>query len=61
VIHGFHDDIVPYTDSVRFAKAQRATLVLLDGDHLLHEQLPEIERLFEGFLGRLPAVAGVAV
>jgi hypothetical protein len=62
VVHGFRDDIVPYEDSVRFAKLQRATLLLLEGDHLLHEQLPDIAHLFERFLTGLPAaVAGLAV
>jgi predicted alpha/beta hydrolase family esterase len=61
VVHGFRDEIVPYEDSVRFANAQRATLLLLEGDHLLHEQLGDISHMFGHFLTTLPALAGLAV
>jgi len=62
VVHGFEDEIVPYEDSVGFARAQGATLHLLKGGHLLHEQLPQIVQLFEGFLRGLlrPSLAGIA-
>jgi fermentation-respiration switch protein FrsA (DUF1100 family) len=62
VVHGWGDEIVPFEDSVRFARAQRASLHLLDGDHLLHEQLRVIQYLFEYFLIGLdlPDVAGLA-
>jgi hypothetical protein len=54
VVHGWGDDIVPYEDSVRFGKVQLAALHLMPGGHLLHEQMGEIEHLFERFLKGLP-------
>jgi pimeloyl-ACP methyl ester carboxylesterase len=50
VVHGWRDDIVPYEDSVRFARDYRAQLHLLDSDHQLHDQLRLIKYLFEYFL-----------
>jgi pimeloyl-ACP methyl ester carboxylesterase len=60
LVHGFNDEVVPFEDSIRFARAQRAALHLLDGDHVLHQQLQLIQRLFESFLAGLdlPALAG---
>lgn len=52
IVHGWLDDIVPWEDSVRFARNQGATLHLVQGDHLLHEQLPMILHLLERFLQR---------
>ena len=34
VVHGWRDSVVPYEGSVRFAKEYKATLHLLDDDHL---------------------------
>ena len=59
VVHGWHDDVVPYEHSVRFAKSYKAALHLLESDHRLHNQMRVIEYLFEYFLIALdlPAVA----
>jgi pimeloyl-ACP methyl ester carboxylesterase len=50
VIHGWHDEVIPYDHSVRFAQQHGATLHLLDGDHRLHSELRLIRYLFEYFL-----------
>jgi pimeloyl-ACP methyl ester carboxylesterase len=50
VVHGWHDDVVPYEHSVRFAKSYKAALHLLESDHRLHDQMRVIEYLFEYFL-----------
>ncbi len=50
IVHGWHDEIVPYEHSVRFAKEYGANLYLIDGDHRLHSQLRLIKYLFEYFL-----------
>jgi pimeloyl-ACP methyl ester carboxylesterase len=50
LVHGWHDDVVPYEHSVRFAKEYGAQLHLLDSDHRLHDQLRFIKYLFEYFL-----------
>jgi len=50
LVHGWHDTVVPYEDSVRFAKEYGAQLHLLASDHRLHDQLRFIKYLFEYFL-----------
>lgn len=59
LVHGWRDDVIPYEHSVRFAKAHRAALHLLESDHNLHDQLRVIQYVFEYFLIGLdlPAVA----
>ena len=50
VVHGWRDEVVPYEHSVRFAQGSRAALHLLDSDHNLHDQIRDIQNLFEYFL-----------
>lgn len=50
LVHGWHDEVVPFEHSVRFAQAHRAALHLLESDHNLHNQLRVIQYLFEYFL-----------
>jgi len=50
LVHGWRDEVVPYEQSVRFAKLYAASLHLLDDDHRLHAQLRVIRYLFEYFL-----------
>jgi pimeloyl-ACP methyl ester carboxylesterase len=50
VVHGWRDEVVPFMDSVRFGSLHDAALHLMAGDHLLHEQLPVIQTVFERFL-----------
>lgn len=50
VVHGWRDDIIPWSHSVRFAESQRADLHLLDGDHRLNTCLDHIEALWARFL-----------
>lgn len=50
LVHGWNDDVVPVNHSIRFARATRCQLHLLDGDHRLNDALPTIEPLFESFL-----------
>ena len=59
VVHGWHDEVVPYEHSVRFAQSCRAALHILDSDHNLHNQIHVIQYLFEYFLIALdlPALA----
>lgn len=59
VVHGWHDDVVPYEHSIRFAKEYGCALHLLDSDHRLHNQLRVVRYLFEYFLVALdlPATA----
>jgi len=50
VVHGWHDDVVPYEHSVRFAQTYHAALHLLESDHNLRDQIRVIQYLFEYFL-----------
>lgn len=50
IVHGWRDEVVPWEDSVRFAKLCGASLHLLDDDHRLHRELGLIRYLFEYFL-----------
>lgn len=59
VVHGWHDDVVPYEHSVRFAREYDAALHLLDDDHRLHRQLRVVSYLFEQFLIQLDLPAAM--
>ncbi|HUN74545.1 MAG TPA: alpha/beta fold hydrolase [Steroidobacteraceae bacterium] len=50
VVHGWRDEVVPYEQSVQFAKEYGATLHLVADDHRLHAELSLIRYLFEYFL-----------
>lgn len=52
IVHGWHDDIVPVANSLRFAEECSATLHLLDGDHRLTANIDDINNLLALFLGR---------
>ncbi len=50
IVHGWHDDIVPVENSIRYARKCSATLHLVDGDHRLTENLSEINEYLEQFI-----------
>ena len=50
IVHGWHDDIVPAENSVRFAGRHSATLHLVDGDHRLTGNIDEINEYLRLFL-----------
>ena len=50
IVHGWHDDIVPVDNSVRWAREQSATLHVVDSDHRLEDQIPFICRWLREFL-----------
>lgn len=53
VVHGWHDEVIPTENVVRFVRRNRARLFLVEGDHGLVGQLPFIEELFALFLDSL--------
>lgn len=53
IVHGWHDDIVPVDNSIRFARACSATLHIVDGDHRLTANIEEINRYLSLFLDGL--------
>ncbi len=50
IVHGWHDDIVPVENSVRWAREQRATLHILDSNHRLEDRIEAICKLLRDFL-----------
>ena len=53
IVHGWRDDVVPWEGSVRYAARSRARLALIDGDHRLTANLPELGGFFRMFLQEL--------
>ncbi len=50
IVHGWHDDVVPAENSIRFAAKCRATLHLVDGDHRLSANIDEIIQYLASFI-----------
>jgi len=50
IVHGWHDDIVPAENSIRFAQGCGATLHLVDGDHRLTANIDEINEYLTCFI-----------
>jgi surfactin synthase thioesterase subunit len=50
IVHGWHDDIVPVENSIRFAHSCSATLHLVNGDHRLTDNIGEINEYLEQFI-----------
>lgn len=53
IVHGWHDDIVPLENSIRFAKQCSATLHIVDGDHRLTDNIDEINYYLTRFIDGL--------
>lgn len=50
IVHGWHDDIVPVENSIRWAREHGAALHVLDSGHRLEDQIEPICRLLRDFL-----------
>jgi predicted esterase len=55
IVHGWHDDIVPVDNSIRFARECAATLHIVDGDHRLTANIDEINEYLRHFIESLQA------
>jgi len=53
IVHGWHDDIVPVENSVRWAREHLAGLHVLDSDHRLEDRIEAICALLQMFLAEL--------
>ncbi|RJP52219.1 MAG: alpha/beta fold hydrolase [Anaerolineaceae bacterium] len=53
LIHGWNDELIPFSHSIRYAEKFKATLHLVDSDHRLSSQLPLIASLFDAFLTQI--------
>ena len=56
VVHGWHDEVVPVDNAIRFARECGAELSLLNASHSLVEVLPVLSELFGSFLDRVVGV-----
>ena len=54
IVHGWHDDVVPVENSIRYARKCAATLHLVNGDHRLTANIDEITEWFRRFIHSLP-------
>lgn len=55
IVHGWHDDIVPVENSIRFARECSATLHIVNGDHRLTANIAAISEYLRLFLESLSA------
>ena len=53
IVHGWHDEIVPVANSIRYAGEHQATLQLIDADHRMLQHIAVIRAYFELFLTQL--------
>ena len=53
IVHGWHDDIVPVDNSIRFARQCNASLHILDAGHRLTECIDDINHLLARFISNL--------
>ena len=50
IVHGWHDDIVPVENSIRYAREADATLIVVDGDHRLTANIGDINNYLRLFI-----------
>ncbi|MEO8443716.1 MAG: YqiA/YcfP family alpha/beta fold hydrolase [Gammaproteobacteria bacterium] len=55
IVHGWQDDVLPWSGSARYGELSGARLVLVPDGHRLVADLPGLCRLFHLFLGELGA------
>ena len=53
IVHGWRDDVVPVSNSIRFASDCCAELHIVDGDHRLTSNIKEINFFLKNFLTRI--------
>ena len=55
VVHGWHDDIIPVENGIRWARQHNAILHLVDDGHRLDHDLDMLATLFAAYLPRTEA------
>lgn len=53
IVHGWSDDVIPVSHSIRYAQEQQCDLHLVAGDHRLNSSLESVTELFNAFLKKL--------
>jgi|TARA_B100000767_G_C19750107_1_gene530377 surfactin synthase thioesterase subunit len=52
IVHGWHDDIVPVENSIRFAQQNHSKIHIVNGDHRLADNIKDINIYLEFFLNQ---------
>lgn len=52
IVHGWHDSVIPFQNSVHFAQEYESSLLLVDDDHRLAQKLDQIGDYFSTFIRR---------
>ena len=57
IVHGWHDDVILYEHSLRYARDHDATLHLVDAGHFFYapHELAQLCHTFSGFLSQFAA------
>jgi predicted esterase len=58
IVHGWHDDVVPVENSIRFASGCKAELHVVNGDHRLTANIDEINGYLKRFIRQVTAAKG---
>jgi predicted esterase len=53
IVHGWHDEVVPVENVIRFAQKYHCSLHMIDSDHGLNDSLKTLGELFRLFLGEI--------
>lgn len=53
IVHGWHDDVVPVDNSIRWARSTGAALHIVNSNHRLDDQIEAICNLLRAFLAAL--------
>ena len=53
IVHGWHDDVVPVENSIRYARDCGATLHIVNGDHRLTANIDEINEYLRNFVNTI--------
>ncbi len=53
IVHGWHDDIVPVENSIRWSREHRAALHVLNSDHRLEDRIEAICSLLRSFIAEV--------
>jgi pimeloyl-ACP methyl ester carboxylesterase len=53
IVHGWHDTVIPWKNSARYAEESRASLILINDEHRLSADLDTLGQYFLTFLGSL--------
>ncbi|MFC3031057.1 alpha/beta hydrolase [Pseudoalteromonas fenneropenaei] len=52
-VHGWHDEVVPVDNAIRWAKLHQAKLVLVDDDHSLHKEVGTVGELLVNMIAQV--------